>query len=256
MDMQSNQYQQNQWEDLSDYDNMVDEQQLEPDYYIDRPPSPIFVPNPEGDLKHIQVNDKDDDLFDFELEAEPILQVLVGKALELAQIEAIETFENMELSKHKRLFLQMKEAELLETQRMEAARKRRMEESERRNLQQRTTKTQRQYAEKKLMARQAAKDFLFLFKRDTLRVMTDEGTLRKPRDFSLYGSFVPQLYGQIQFDLQTQAENVDNLDNLLNFTMRGQARFHRDAMIKEYKRREENKKEQLRQQKEKEEQKR
>jgi hypothetical protein len=38
--------------------------------------------------------------------------------------------------------------------------------------------------------------------------------------------------------------------------MRGQARFHRDAMIKEYKRREENKKEQLRQQKEKEEQKR
>jgi hypothetical protein len=94
---------------------MVDEQQLEPDYYIDRPPSPIFVPNPEGDPKLIQVNDKDDDLFDFELEAEPILQVLIGKALELAQIEAIETFENQELSKHKRLFLQMKEAELLET---------------------------------------------------------------------------------------------------------------------------------------------
>lgn len=86
--------------------------------------------------------------------------------------------------------------------------------------------------------------------------MTDEGTLRKPRDFSLLGSFIPQLFGQVQFDLQTQGENVDNLDNLLNFTMRGQARFHRDAMIKEYKRREENKKEQLRQQKEKEEQKR
>jgi len=174
---------------------MVDEDQLEPDYYIDRPPSPIFVPNPEGDPKLIQVNDKDDDLFDFELEAEPILQVLVGKALELAQIEAIEAFENIELSKHKRLFLQMKEAELLETQRMEAARKRRMDESERRNLQQRTTKTQKIYAEKKLLARQAAKDFLYLFKRDTLKVMTDEGTLRKPRDFSLFGSFVPQLYG-------------------------------------------------------------
>ena len=38
--------------------------------------------------------------------------------------------------------------------------------------------------------------------------------------------------------------------------MRGQARLHRDAMIKEYKRREENKKEKLRQEKEKEEQKR
>jgi hypothetical protein len=32
----------------------------------------------------IQVNDRDNDLFDFELEAEPVLQVLIGKALELA----------------------------------------------------------------------------------------------------------------------------------------------------------------------------
>jgi radial spoke head protein 3 len=76
--------QQNQWDELDDYENMIDEAQLEPDYYIDRPPSPIFVPNPEGDPKLIQVNDRDNDLFDFELEAEPILQVLVGKALELA----------------------------------------------------------------------------------------------------------------------------------------------------------------------------
>lgn len=139
---------------------------------------------------------------------------------------------------------------------MEAGRKRRMDESERRNLQQRTTKTQKIYAEKKIMARMTAKEFLYLFKRDTLKIMVDEGALRKPREFSLQSSFIPQLYGQIQFDLQTQVDNVDNLDNLLNFTMRGQSRLHRDAMIKEYKRREENKKELLRQQKEREEQKR
>lgn len=78
-------------------------------------PSPIFVPNAEGDPKLIQVNDRDNDLFDFELEAEPVLQVLVGKALELAQIEAIEAFEKTELDKHKKLFLQIKEAELMET---------------------------------------------------------------------------------------------------------------------------------------------
>ncbi len=62
------------------------------------------------------------------------MQVLVGKALELAQIESIEDYEKRELAKHKKLFLQMKEAELIETQRMEAARKRRTDESERRNL--------------------------------------------------------------------------------------------------------------------------
>ena len=63
---------------------MIDEQQLEPDYYIDRPPSPVFIPHHEGDDKKIQVKDLDDELFDYELEVEPILQVLVGKALEEA----------------------------------------------------------------------------------------------------------------------------------------------------------------------------
>jgi hypothetical protein len=42
------------------------------------------LPNPEGEIKAIQVHDKDPDLFDFDLEVEPILQVLVGKALEHA----------------------------------------------------------------------------------------------------------------------------------------------------------------------------
>lgn len=79
----------------------------------------------------------------------------------------------------------------METQRMEAARKRRMDESERRNLQQRTNKTQKIYAEKKVVARQVAKEFLYLFKRNTLKVMVDEGTLRKPYEFSLQSSFVP-----------------------------------------------------------------
>jgi hypothetical protein len=45
------------------------------------------------------------------------------------------------------------------------------------------------------MARQTAKDFLFLFKRDSLKIMTDEGLLRKPRDFSIHSTFIPQLYG-------------------------------------------------------------
>lgn len=38
------------------------------------------------------------DLFDFDTEVEPILQVLCGKALELARIEVIEVYERSKLS--------------------------------------------------------------------------------------------------------------------------------------------------------------
>ena len=89
----------------------------------------------------------------------------------------------------------------METQRMEGARKRRTDETERRNLQQRTAKNQRIWAERKVVARTMAKDFLMLFKRDTMKVLVDEGLLRRPSQFSLETHFIPQLYNQIQFDI-------------------------------------------------------
>ena len=72
---------------------MVDEYEIEPDYYIDRAPPAIFIPNPEGDNKVTQIFDRDPDLFDYENEVEPILQVLVGKSIEHARIEVIEEYE-------------------------------------------------------------------------------------------------------------------------------------------------------------------
>ena len=68
----------------------MNEEDLEADYYIDQAPDAIFIPNPEGDCKATQIFDEDPDLFDYEREVEPILQVLVGKSIEHARIEVIE----------------------------------------------------------------------------------------------------------------------------------------------------------------------
>ena len=73
-------------------------------------------------------------MFDFDNEVEPILQVLVCKSIQHARIEVIENYEKTELAKHKRKFLQLKEAELMETQRLEEARFRKNDEVDRRNL--------------------------------------------------------------------------------------------------------------------------
>jgi hypothetical protein len=103
------------WDELDDHHNMVDEYRLEPDYFIDRAPDAIFVPYEEGKTKATQIFEGDRDLFDFENEVEPVLQVLVGKSIEHARIEVIEEYEAMILGTHKVRFLQLKEAELMET---------------------------------------------------------------------------------------------------------------------------------------------
>lgn len=71
---------------------MVNDDEIEADYYIDRAQEAVYVPDPEGLDKATVLEDRQD-LFDFNLECEPILQVLVGKTLEQAKIEVIEEHE-------------------------------------------------------------------------------------------------------------------------------------------------------------------
>jgi hypothetical protein len=51
---------------------MVDERQVEPDFYIDRAEVAVFIPDPDGADKSTLLNDREE-LFDFNLEAAPIL---------------------------------------------------------------------------------------------------------------------------------------------------------------------------------------
>lgn len=82
------------------------------------PPKAIFVPNEDGVDK--QITSEKTDAYDFYLEAEPILQALVGRALEQGLIEVKEDYERQMLIEHRRKYKQLRESELLETQRLEA----------------------------------------------------------------------------------------------------------------------------------------
>ena len=142
------------WEELQDYANMVDERYIEPDYFVDRPPPSVYVPPDMGSDKATMMDERNDpDLFDFKAEASPILQVLVGKALEHARIEVIEEYEKDILEKAKGKYKMKREACLMETQRLEAARNRKMNEVQRRALQQKMQIATSSINDKKVLAR-------------------------------------------------------------------------------------------------------
>ena len=65
---------------------------------------------------------------------------MVGKTLDQALVEVTEEWEMKQLQKHKRTYTQLRESELIETQRYEAENLRRNDEIDRRNLQIRTEK--------------------------------------------------------------------------------------------------------------------
>ena len=92
------------------------------DAFMDRPPTPLFVPMKIGVDVETQI--EAGELFDFNFEVEPILEVLVGKTLEQGLMEVMQEEELAAMRAHQEHFEQLRNAELVATQRMEAAEKR------------------------------------------------------------------------------------------------------------------------------------
>lgn len=68
------------------------------------------------------------ELFDFDYEVEPMLEVIVGKTLEQAMMEVLEEEELASLRAHQEEYEFLRQAELAEAQRMEEAERRKYEE--------------------------------------------------------------------------------------------------------------------------------
>ena len=65
------------------------------EFYLDRPPVPLFQPKmpAKENCKATQIFDADYELFDFDKEVEPMLNVLCSKTLEQARMEVLEETE-------------------------------------------------------------------------------------------------------------------------------------------------------------------
>lgn len=67
-------------------------------------------------------------LFDFDIEVKPILEVLVGKTVEQALLEVMEEEELANLRSQQRAFEELRNVELVEQQRLEEQERRHREE--------------------------------------------------------------------------------------------------------------------------------
>lgn len=157
------------WDELDDFENMTNEMDVEPDYYIDRAPDAIFIPHEKGKDKQTQVQDRiDPELFNFDVEVMPILQVLVGKSLELARIECIEEHERNEREEAMKVYKRNREAHLVHTQRLEARRTRLEQEFDRRWLRAKVQRSVQIREEQIAIARGITQDFLRALKHEKL----------------------------------------------------------------------------------------
>jgi len=180
---------------------------------IDRPPTPLFIPFKVGRDAESQI--EEGDLFHFDHEVEPILDVLVGKTLEQAMLEVIQE-EEIELMRQQQMeFEQRRKEEVLETQRLEAAEKRKFEEKERRKKQEMTRIRREKETREKLCARMFAKTFLSNLENRVFARLQDEGWFHDSVEREVELEFFPWLLDSMDKELDKARKARSLVDELI-----------------------------------------
>eukprot|EP00753_Platysulcus_tardus_P022704 PLAT9920.1.p2 GENE.PLAT9920.1~~PLAT9920.1.p2 ORF type:complete len:376 (+),score=139.97 PLAT9920.1:43-1128(+) len=189
-------------EELSDRVPEADaETQTDP--FKDRPPSPAFIPTKVGVDKATEI--EDGDLFHFDAEVEPILEVLVGKTLEQSMMEVLEEEELESIRKHKERFEQQRNAELAEVQRLEAEHKRRDAEKQRRMEQERARLAREQEVREKMAARSFAKDYLSDLQTTVFDRLQQAGHFFDPVAREVEADFMPWVLSRVSSTVEEMA---------------------------------------------------
>ncbi|KAJ7519194.1 hypothetical protein O6H91_20G027500 [Diphasiastrum complanatum] len=153
MDVQTDEYLEELVEEALEYE--VDTQT---DPFLDRPATPLFIPQKPGPDVGTQI--EEGDLFNFEEEVEPLLEVLVGRTLEQAWMEVMEEKQLAELHAHQDHFEKIRAAELVATQRMEFSERRKIEEKKRRVEQEKKRLEEERQLKEKIETQTCAREYL------------------------------------------------------------------------------------------------
>lgn len=199
-------------EELSDRVEEADVE-IQTDAFLDRPPSPMFVPAKTG--KDIATQILDGDLFDFDIEVKPILEVLVGKTVEQSLLEVMEEEELANLRSQQRAFEELRNAEFVEQQRLEEQERRHREEKERRMRQQRDVLRKEKETAEKIAARAFAQSYLADLVPTVFGTLSDNGYFYDPVERDIEQGFLPWLMDCVTEQLKKSELGRLVLDGLL-----------------------------------------
>lgn len=208
---------------LEELTDRVEETEVETqtDAFLDRPPSPMFVPVKSGVDVWTQI--ANGELFDFDVEVRPILEVLIGKTVEQALMEVMEEDELSRLRAHQRDFEELRSIELIETQRREEAARRAREEKDRRVRQARDALVKEKETSEKVEARAFAKTYVASLVPAVFASLSTSGYFYDQQEREIESQFLPWLLEKVEEKLFQQNKARQVLDAILESVVRRRA---------------------------------
>ncbi|XP_018573997.1 radial spoke head protein 3 homolog B isoform X2 [Anoplophora glabripennis] len=194
------------------------------DLFVERPVSPFYVPAKIGADVATQIYPGE--LFDFDAEVQPILEVLVGKTIEQALIEVLEEEELAAIREQQRRFLEIRAAETAEALRLEEREKRLVKEKERRISElEEGIKTQKEM-EERIAAAVLMQGYMANLLPSVLEGLESEGFLVDSIKKDVDESFMPWLMKEVTQELQEMVSSRDVLTDIVREILENRAEIY------------------------------
>ncbi|XP_049794561.1 radial spoke head protein 3 homolog [Schistocerca nitens] len=188
------------------------------DLFLDRPPTPPYVPAKTGLDEETQIYPGD--LFDFDLEVEPILEVLVGKTIEQAMIEVLSEEEMAAMRAQQRRLEERRAGEEAEIKRLEERERRMREEKDRRVSQLERELREQQEAEERLAAALLTRGYLEDALPAVLRGLNEAGYFIDAIREDVLQNFMPWLMNEVRQEMDQMVASRQVLTDLVRDIVR------------------------------------
>ncbi|KAL1513415.1 hypothetical protein ABEB36_002834 [Hypothenemus hampei] len=195
------------------------------DLFFERPASPFYVPEKTG--ADIETQIYPGDLFDFDMEVQPILEVLVGKTVEQALIEVLEEEELAALREQQRRFLELRAVETAEALRLEEREKRLVKEKERRLVEHEEGIKIQKEMEERIAAAVLMQGYMADLLPSVIEGLESEGFMMENIKEDIDESFMPWLIKEVTLELQDMVCSRDVLSDIVREILENRAEIYK-----------------------------
>ncbi|XP_019697679.2 radial spoke head protein 3 homolog isoform X2 [Harpegnathos saltator] len=195
------------------------------DYFLEKPVTPRYCAPKTGQDACTQI--EPGELFDYDTEVQPILEVLVGKTIEQALIEVLEEEEIAALREQQRRFLELRDAEKAEEQRLAEQDRRLREQKDRRLKQQEQAMEVQQETEERVAAAVLLTGYIAELLPAVLEGLKMSGYLLDEIKADVEEGFMPWLMKEVKKEMGNMIESRELLMEIIREILENRAQTYR-----------------------------
>jgi hypothetical protein len=184
------------------------------EYIIQKPVPDLSMPTYHGIPKETQIY-PDENLFDFDYEAEPLLQVLLTRVLENSRMEVLEEEELYAMKTRQDFLLEKKDRELTDVQKLEQEERDATGRNLRRKAAAREVKMTKIKTHEHIVSRVFSLEYLKFVQRDTFSILTNQGLFIDDRESTIHAQFLPWLVDVTCENLHQAQKYEHIIENLI-----------------------------------------